>query len=216
MGGSAEPDGFRGFGRIHLEMGMPLGGEGSLSLFVADSSYAFLPELSSQDFFFDVDADASLDFRATLSWIDPPAASSAGVQLIHDLDLEVVSPTGTTHTMWASSGLVDTNNVNERVIIAAADVEGGAWTVRVSTKRLLTDVQSYSLVVNGAIVFSSSEPFYTPVYSAAPTSSPTGASTGFDPSSGRSITSTAVTLIPLVVGSVASSTIAAAVAAYAA
>ncbi|CAN0531747.1 unnamed protein product, partial [Scytosiphon promiscuus] len=48
MGGSSEPDGFRGFGRIHLARGMPLGGEGSLAVFVSDSSYAFLPELSSQ------------------------------------------------------------------------------------------------------------------------------------------------------------------------
>ena len=72
MGGSSEPNGFRSFGRIHLEMGMLLGGEGSLCVFVVHFSYAFLPELRSQDFFFDVDADTSLDFRTALSWIDPP------------------------------------------------------------------------------------------------------------------------------------------------
>ncbi|CAN0382498.1 unnamed protein product [Scytosiphon promiscuus] len=152
MGGSSEPDGYRGFGRIHLEMGMPLDGEGSLALFVADSSYTSLPELSSQDFIFDVDAHANLDFRATLSWIDPPASSTSGVQLVHDLDLEVVSPSGATHIMWATSGEVDSRNVNERVIIAAEDVESGTYTVRVSTNHLLTDSQSYSLVVNGAMV----------------------------------------------------------------
>ncbi|CAM9402432.1 unnamed protein product [Ectocarpus sp. 8 AP-2014] len=36
MGESSEPDGSRGFGRIHLEAGMPLGGEGSLALFVQE------------------------------------------------------------------------------------------------------------------------------------------------------------------------------------
>ena len=138
---------------------MPLDGKGSLALFVADQ--ASLPELSSQEFVFDVDADEGLDFRATLSWIDPPASSVAGVQLVHDLDLEVVSPSGATHIMWASSGEVDTSNVNERVIIAAADVESGTWTVRVSAKGLLTDTQSYSLVVNGAIASSSSPPGVT-------------------------------------------------------
>ncbi|CAM9414342.1 unnamed protein product, partial [Laminaria digitata] len=111
-----------------------------------------LPELDSQEFIFDVDAEAGLDFRATLSWIDPPAASAAGVQLVHDLDLEVVSPSGATHVMWASSGAEDSVNVNERVIIAAEDVESGTWTVRVSTNGLTTESQSYSLVVNGAIV----------------------------------------------------------------
>ena len=179
MGYGSEPHTHRGFGRIHLEMGMPLGGEGRLALFVMDD--ASLPELDSQEYFFDIDADAGLDFRATLSWIDPPATSSAVHQLVHDLDLEVVSPNGTTHIMWASSGEVDTSNVNERVIIAGANVESGMWTVRVSTKSLLTDYQRYSLVVNGAIVFSSSEPFYSNLYSVAPTSSPSGASDGSSP-----------------------------------
>ena len=191
---------------------MPLEGEGSLALFVADSSYFSLPELSSQEFVFDVDADGGLDFRATLSWIDPPATSSAVHQLVHDLDLEVVSPDGTTHIMWASSGELDTSNVNERVIIAAADVESGTWTVRVSTKGLLAESQSYSLVVNGAIVFSSSQPFYSSLYSAAPTSSPTGASTDPAPSSAGSIASAPVSLLIHLVGAVVS-TIAAACAA---
>ena len=201
---------------------MPLEGEGSLALFVADSSYFSLPELSSQEFVFDVDADGGLDFRATLSWIDPPATSSAVHQLVHDLDLEVVSPDGTTHIMWVSSGEVDTSNVNERVIIAAADVESGMWTVRVSTKGLLTDSQSYSLVVNGAIVHSPSQSFYSDLYSVAPTSSPSGDGDGSppralgstapttapsaptDPSSGGSAASAPMSLVALLAGAVAS------------
>ena len=213
MGGSSEPDGYRGFGRIHLEMGMPLDGEGDLAIFVADS--AFLPELSSQEFFFDVDAAAGLDFRATLSWIDPPATSSSVVQLVHDLDLVVESPSGTMHTMWAT-GVADSLNVNERVIIAAADVESGTWIVRVSTKGLLGESQNYSLVVNGAIVFSPSEPFYSSLYSAAPTaaptSSPSGAGSDADPSSSGSIASTPTSLVILLAGGVLSTIAAAAMA----
>ncbi|CAM9132369.1 unnamed protein product [Laminaria digitata] len=53
--------------------------------------------------------------------------------------------------MWAS-GNADSVNVNERVIVAAADVESGNWTVQVSAGPLTTELQSYSLVVNGAIV----------------------------------------------------------------
>lgn len=151
MGGDAEPDGFRGFGRIHLEMGLPLGGEHSLALYVADSSGTSLGDSSEREYLFDVDADADLDFRATLSWIDPAATSFAGVQLVHDLDLSVVSPSGTTYTMW-SSGDKDAVNVNERVVVDAADVESGTWTVTVSSNSLtVADEQSYSLVVNGAI-----------------------------------------------------------------
>lgn len=129
---------------------MPVGGAESLVLYVADSANTSIAELTQHEYAFDVDAEAALDFRATLSWIDPPTTALAVVQLVNDLNLAVVSPNGTTHTMWAS-GVVDTVNVNERVIVAAADVESGTWTVRVSAERLTTDVQRYSLVVNGAI-----------------------------------------------------------------
>eukprot|EP00752_Nemacystus_decipiens_P004360 g3984.t1 len=150
MGGSSEPDGVRGFGRIHMEAGMPLAGDGSLVLFVADAANTTIPELTRQEYNFDVDADAGLDFRATLSWIDPPASTLATKQQVHDLDLAVISPSGERYTMWAS-GITDTVNVNERVIVDAADIETGVWSVWVWAKRLTTDEQSYSLVVNGAI-----------------------------------------------------------------
>ena len=151
MGGVSEPDGYRGFGRIHLEMGMPLDGGGSLALFVADAGDTSIPESSETEYNFDVDADAGLEFRATLSWIDPPATTFSGIQLVHDLDLTVVSPTGKPYTMW-SSGDKDTVNVNERVVVGAADVQNGTWKVLVSSNGLSTaEDQSYSLVVHGAI-----------------------------------------------------------------
>lgn len=150
MGGDSEPDGFRGFGRVHLEAGMPLAGDGDLVLFVADANTTSTPELTRQEYNFDVDADAGLDLRVTLSWIDPPASTFSAVQLVHDLDLAVISPTGARHTMW-DSGVTDRANVNERVIVDASDVETGTWSVWVWAKQLTTDEQSYSLVVNGAI-----------------------------------------------------------------
>ena len=151
MGEGSEPDGSRGFGRVHLEAGMPLAGDGSLALFVADAANTAIPELTRVEYNFDVDADAGLDFRATLSWIDPPSTSFTSKQLVHDLDLAVMSPSGVRHTMW-SSGEMDTVNVNERVIVDAADAETGVWSVWVSAKRLtISEEQSYSLVVNGAI-----------------------------------------------------------------
>ncbi|CAN0100531.1 unnamed protein product, partial [Ascophyllum nodosum] len=150
MGESSDPDYFKGFGRIHMEAGMPLGGEGDLALFVADSANTNIAERTTQQYLFDVDSDAGLELRATISWIDPAATTFSEKQLIHDLDLTVIAPSGATHTMW-STGIADTNNVNERVIVDAADVENGTWTVSVWSNELTTDVQSYSLIVNGAI-----------------------------------------------------------------
>lgn len=85
MGGGSEPMSYRGFGRIHLEAGMPLNGDGALALFVED-----MAEVESDGYkriMLNVDADAGLELRATLSWIDPAASSVSAVQLVNDLDL---------------------------------------------------------------------------------------------------------------------------------
>lgn len=100
---------------------MPLGGDEGLVLFVADSANISIPELTQHEFVFDVDAEAGIDFRVTLSWIDPPTTAFAAVQLVNDINLAVVSPGGTTHTMW-TSGVADSVNVNERVIVAVEGV----------------------------------------------------------------------------------------------
>lgn len=87
MGGGNEPDTERGFGRIHLEAGMPLNGAGDMALFVADSSDHEVYSNGKLKFNFNVDPDAGLELRATLSWNDPAASSLSGDQLINDLDL---------------------------------------------------------------------------------------------------------------------------------
>lgn len=106
---------------------MPLGGEGDLVLFVADALDTSIAEGTLDEYLFDVDADAGLDLRATLSWIDPPATATSAIQLVHNLDLVVASPDGTTYRMWGSD-TTDNRNVNERVIVDATDVVTGTWT----------------------------------------------------------------------------------------
>ena len=151
LGGSSEPGDFRGFGRIHLEAGMPLSGEGSMALYVADAADTSIEEKTVTNFYFDVDADAGLDLRATVAWIDPPATSSSAEQLVNNLDLRVISPSGKKFYMW-SENKWDTVNVIERVIVDVEDVnESGTWLVRVRSRSFSTDDQSYSLVVTGAI-----------------------------------------------------------------
>lgn len=87
MGGGNEPNTERGFGRIHLEAGMPLGGAGDMALFVADSSAHEVYPNGKTKFFFNVDPAAGLELRATVSWSDPAASSLSGDQLVNDLDL---------------------------------------------------------------------------------------------------------------------------------
>lgn len=82
MGGSAEPDGIRGFGRVHLEPGMPLKGEGNRALFVADSADTSTPEMTLTEYSFQVNGSAALELRATLAWIDPPTSALAAKQVM--------------------------------------------------------------------------------------------------------------------------------------
>ena len=81
MGGGTEPDGTRGFDRVHLEPGMPLGGNGSAALFVADSASTSTTELALTEYSFEVSGRTGLELRATLCWIDPPATTFSAVQV---------------------------------------------------------------------------------------------------------------------------------------
>lgn len=151
MGGSSEPNGRRGFGRVHLEPGLPLAGVGNIGLFVADSNTTSIAPDSVDSYTFETRENNAGEFRATLTWIDPPASTISSVQLVHDLDLVVTSPVETAYTMW-SSGESDSNNVIERVVVSSADFEGegsGTWTVSVSASTLISETQPYSLVVTG-------------------------------------------------------------------
>lgn len=150
MGGSNEPDNMRGFGRVHLEAGMPLDVAAPLGILVVDSAESSIEPFGKNTEVIVVDGDAGLDLRVTLSWLDPPATALSATQLVHDLDLLVTGPDGISFSMW-DSGEADTVNVVERVVVPAASVESGEWVVTVSAQGLLDDVQSYSLVITGAI-----------------------------------------------------------------
>ena len=152
MGESSEPDGFRGFGRVHLAAGMPLDGLGNMAIFVADAFEIELDEYTTDEYHFDMLPGTDLEVRATLAWIDPPATAEASTQLINDLDLTVVGPDGLTlYRMFGER--VDDRNVIERVIVPANTVSmiSGTWTVAVSSSGLITGTQPYSLVVTGPI-----------------------------------------------------------------
>lgn len=147
MGGSSEPNGLRGFGRVHLEAGMPMDGVGETGLLVVEATIGSDEEITE---LVTVDGDAGVELRATLAWLDPPTTALSAKQLQHDLDLHVIAPSGAKYTMW-ESGADDTVNVVERVIVPVESTESGIWRVVVSAKGLLTDEQPHSLVVTGAI-----------------------------------------------------------------
>ena len=84
---------------------------------------------------------------AALAWFDPPADLLSAAQLLHDLDLELVSPDGAATYAGnapAAGGARDAANTVERVVVDAPAL--GAWTVKVRAHHLSeAPSQAYSL-----------------------------------------------------------------------
>ena len=96
--------------------------------------------------------------KVTVVWTDPPASASTGSAnaAINNLDLEVVSPSGTLYrgNVFASGqsttgGTADTKNNVEQVHINSPAV--GEWTVRVKATAVNSGTQGYAMVTSGII-----------------------------------------------------------------
>ena len=104
----------------------------------------------------EVESGAS-DLKITLSWLDAFTNATAAKQLIDDLDLVLVSPSGQTFQPWvlsqsqprvaATTGVNTADNV-EQVLVASP--EAGTWTVRVTG----TSVTDPNLPVQGFVLLS--------------------------------------------------------------
>ena len=106
--------------------------------------------------------------KVTLVWTDPPPAPGAAEAWVNDLDLEVVSPGGTTYLGNVFAGGVsvpggvddDVNNVEQVLIAAPAD---GTWTVRVVGASVPEGPQGFALVVTGDVSGEALGPVLTPL-----------------------------------------------------
>ncbi len=92
------------------------------------------------------------NLKITLTWTDPPAPANTNISLIHDLDLELISPTGS-FLPWilnpnlpqepATNG-IDTINTIEQIELDNPQFQ--TYTISVSNSLLNTDVQNYYIV----------------------------------------------------------------------
>lgn len=83
--------------------------------------------------------------RVSLVWTDYPGNPSAARTLVNDLDLEVVSPSGTVYRGNGSSA--DRVNVIESVFLDTA--ASGQWTVRVKGYNVPQGSQPFAVAVTG-------------------------------------------------------------------
>lgn len=148
----AVPSYEQGFGFPVLGDALYFAGDGA-RLFARDVTLANgLRAGDSTELFFEV--GSSEELRVALVWTDPPG-TPAGVtsttpQLVNDLDLVVVEPSGTAHygNELLHPGARETRNNAEAFRLASPTA--GRWKVRVEATRLgLGPRQSYALVVIG-------------------------------------------------------------------
>jgi hypothetical protein len=109
---------------------------------------------------FSVTIDSAAEpLKVTLVWTEPPGAAGALNPVINNLDLRVVSPTGTVFRgnvfgggQSVAGGAADTLNNVEQVLINAPAV--GAWTLQVVAPAVNVGVpgQGYALVATGPII----------------------------------------------------------------
>jgi hypothetical protein len=144
----------QGFGFPVLGDALYFAGDGA-RLFARDVSLANgLRAGDSTELFFEI--GSSEELRVALVWTDPPGTpagvTSTAPQLVNDLDLVVVEPSGTAHygNEILHPGARETRNNAE--VFRLASPTPGRWKVRVEATRLgLGPRQSYALVVLGDV-----------------------------------------------------------------
>jgi len=142
------PNNHEGWGRINLDAAT----DGS-HVFEDAGPAAALGTGGSATYQFNVENPGS-PFRVSLVWTDYPSSETAATNLVNDLDLQVISPGGTTYIGnvfsggWSQAGgSADRTNNVENVYVQSA--EAGAWSVSISGFNVPAGPQPFALVVDG-------------------------------------------------------------------
>lgn len=156
------PDYYHGYGLIQADKALRIaeewaswGHEGA----VTDS-------IIQDTIYFDVDS-AMTFYKATLAWDDKKGEHTSSMALKNDLDLTLISPSGVVYYPWdlilpfgatIDDGSIPcimaacqdrVNNVEQVVVQPTGNglIEQGTWQALVTAHRLVTNDQSYSLVL---------------------------------------------------------------------
>jgi hypothetical protein len=150
------PDNYQGFGRLQLDIFLPLKPQNPVILFVRDAVPLAEEETHTYKFTVpDTRTSTLKPFHVTLTWTDPTVPASAGAIVLHDLDLRLSRWLGSTVETYYPNGLTNTpDRINsvEKVVLYAP-IPGDVYTVTVTgTSISTTQYQNYSLAVAGANV----------------------------------------------------------------
>lgn len=150
---STGPDAKTGYGIADIEAPVKL-----LDQYVSSSESPFfegsVSEGEEQTYSLSVAGESEI--RIGLCWLDPAGDPLASKALVNDLDLEVVSPTGTTFYPFSLSAAAPNEAATssgpnhadpyEQVVLTAP--AAGTWTIRVKGTSVPQGPQDYALVVS--------------------------------------------------------------------
>lgn len=141
------PDNNYGWGRVWLDNNLFFPGDARKLRSFAKRQDVGIAQGETDEY--TVQVAAGQEFRATLTWYDPPAAPGlAGRALINDLDLEVVAGANTykgnvfSGAQSATGGSADTINPVEQVRLTSPTA--GTYTIRVRGTQVPGDGSPYS------------------------------------------------------------------------
>jgi subtilisin family serine protease len=171
------PTSGQGWGRVFLENALFFAGD-ARKLKIWDSGTSSTGGTWTQTVTVNTNSQS---LKVTLAWTDYPSSTTASVNLVNDLDLEVVSPSSTTYLgnvfsggVSTTGGSADRRNNLEQVLISAP--AAGSWTVRVKGYNVPQGPQPFAVVVTGDVASGGTPPPATYSVSGAVTSGGAGVS----------------------------------------
>ena len=138
------PNVYTGFGLVNLDASLYFSGASSLRLAVTEAAVTS----TERDKAYTFQCSSSAATSVSLVWSDAPGSTTARKQLVNDLDLIVRLADGS-QRYGNGQGFADSVNTAEKVVLASCS---GTITIIVRADTLVTVSQTFSLVVQGAVV----------------------------------------------------------------
>ncbi|MCR4424107.1 MAG: S8 family serine peptidase [candidate division WOR-3 bacterium] len=154
IGSYTPPDNNIGWGRIDVDSVLYFAGDNRKLLLKDDTIGIATGEYAEQQFL----VEGQIPLRVALAWSDTAAAPNANPTLVNNLDLELISPTGTYYrgNKYSAGQSIanptgwDSINTEECCRINAPDT--GVWTIRVYGRNVATSTrQPFAWTITGAL-----------------------------------------------------------------
>jgi len=147
------PSDEQGWGRVLLDDVLFFPGD-TKRLMVADIADRFDSPSNTPDAYTLEILDGTEPLKVVATWTDYPSTPVAAVNLVNDLDLEIVSPGGTTYLGnvftdgWSVAGGA-ADRINNVEVVKIDTPQEGTWTVRITPHAVPQSSQGYALVATG-------------------------------------------------------------------